>query len=210
MTGEAPPARARHVVRRNRRRYGGYIVHVGIACCSSASRRRRRSSTSPTCGCAPGDSARGRRLRGALRRRPAGATARGTVRGRSLRRRLARRRDGGEPPRCDRARLLPDERPDARAGRPLLRRRGDSEIGLNAGLLARLLGRERPTGAFQQGRRASSTARWPTRAPTEALRRGRRSPALLRAAAAGDVPRASSRRSSRGSGSAGSSWSPAA
>jgi cytochrome c-type biogenesis protein CcmF len=31
MTGEAPPAALVGVVRRNRRRYGGYIVHIGIA-----------------------------------------------------------------------------------------------------------------------------------------------------------------------------------
>ena len=31
MTGEAPPLAMAHLVRRNRRRYGGYIVHLGVA-----------------------------------------------------------------------------------------------------------------------------------------------------------------------------------
>ena len=45
MSGEALPVALVSLVRRNRRRYGGYLVHAAWRCCSSASPRRRRSST---------------------------------------------------------------------------------------------------------------------------------------------------------------------
>ncbi len=49
MAGEAPLRALASLFQRNRRRYGGYTVHVGWRCCSSASRRRRRSRTPATC-----------------------------------------------------------------------------------------------------------------------------------------------------------------
>ena len=67
MTGEALAARAARLTGRNRRRYGGYLVHAGWPCCSSAWRRRRPSSTSATCGSRPA-TRRGRRLPGDLPR----------------------------------------------------------------------------------------------------------------------------------------------
>ena len=48
MAGEAAPRALLALVRRNRRRYGGYIVHSASPCCSSASLPPRPSSTRPS------------------------------------------------------------------------------------------------------------------------------------------------------------------
>ena len=119
------PARcARAVTARNRRRYGGYIVHAGIA--HPADRRsppRRASRPAATCACTSGSPAkvgdytvtyrkptadpqeRADRLRGAARRQP-----RRQARSRTL-----------NPSRN----YYPTQRPDRRGDRPLLRGRGD-------------------------------------------------------------------------------------
>ena len=58
LSGGSLPGALVAVATRNRRRYGGYIVHVGIARVADRHRRRRRAfrptATSP---CAPGESA---------------------------------------------------------------------------------------------------------------------------------------------------------
>ena len=60
MSDDSVPRALVSLVRRNRRRYGGYIVHAGIACCSSASPPRPRSRTSATCASRPARAPRSR------------------------------------------------------------------------------------------------------------------------------------------------------
>ena len=50
MTGEAPPVALSRLVGRNRRRYGGYVVHVESPSCCWAWPARRRSTSRRTCG----------------------------------------------------------------------------------------------------------------------------------------------------------------
>ena len=66
MTHESAPVALGPLVRRNRRRYGGYIVHAGLAMRWSASPRRPRSSTRGRLR-SPGPERDGRRLQDPLR-----------------------------------------------------------------------------------------------------------------------------------------------
>ena len=120
MSGEALPVALVSLVRRNRRRYGGYLVHVGVAvlfvgvAASSAFQVAR--DVPPAAG---PDRAR-RRLRHPLRapdRRPRVRAQRpaGEDRPRRGARGLQGRRDAR--PAAHRALLLPDRRPQPRAGR---------------------------------------------------------------------------------------------
>ena len=127
MTGEAPPAALVGVVRRNRRRYGGYIVHIGISvlfigvAASSAFNHERDVRLQP------GQSAR---VGGYVftYERADGADRAARRRARADRARLARARDEGRQDgrgAAPRARLLPDQRADDGRAQPLLRGQRD-------------------------------------------------------------------------------------
>ena len=116
MTGESWPRALARLIGRNRRRYGGFLVHAGIAvlflgvAASSAFLDQRDVRLSP------GDSFRGERLRGDLPRGHGQARRRlGRHRRADLLRRRARRAQGRQALRAAAvAQLLPERRPLAR------------------------------------------------------------------------------------------------
>ena len=144
MAREPMPVALVSLVRRNRRRYGGYLVHVGMAVlfvgiAASSSFAHERDIELRA-----GQTHQGRRLHDRLREadRRAGRRAERAPRADRPRRPAADRR-GSEQPRMHPHRevLLPVDRADARAGLALLRGRVD-ERGRPAGrAAARLLGR---------------------------------------------------------------------
>ena len=120
MTSESPPVALGRLVRRNRRRYGGYIVHAGVAfaligVAASTSFQHSRTAT-----IAPGPERDDPRLQGPLRAaRPRRASAQKISLGAVL------AVTSGRSPRGHAAHLLrpvPVSGPDAGSDRPLLQR----------------------------------------------------------------------------------------
>ena len=67
MSGEALPVALVSLVRRNRRRYGGYLVHAGVALLFVGIAASSAFQHAATPRCRPGQTAQRRRLRDPLR-----------------------------------------------------------------------------------------------------------------------------------------------
>ena len=215
MTGEAPPRALVGVVRRNRRRYGGYLVHIGIAvmfigvAASTAFQYERDVRLTP----GP-ERARSAATRSPTSARPRGSrSAPGSSSGSRSARACAWRRTASSVAvlRPERA-YYPINAPMVGRGEPLLRGQRDERDRPQGRHAARPVDRRaarhrRAAADHREGRQGLRRRRATSSAPSSA-RPPRRSVLVglvdryRTSAPRGAVPRSSSRRSSRSSGSA--------